>query len=615
MASGGQNDYLLGGNNDGKRSWSTIQCIGFAFVIAALVGFFSNLDRIIDGDSDSGSTPSPPSLPDSVVDVVTGDSDLSELATLVTNADLIDTLNNAEAVTVFGPTNEAFDAVTVPTNTTVLSELLKYHVIDQQSIPSSALSSGLVATTLQGETITCYIEGDNVYFYDSIGEPAQVTSADNEAKNGYVHVVNKVLIPGGVVTNATANIDELSLLNGALVAFGLDAVLSDPTAEFTVFAPTNDAVNDFVAASGNISASLLTYHVIPSKILSTNLTEDTRTEVQTVNGASLYVTRANDEVVVEDSLGREAVVTIANIASTNGVVHIIDEVLADKEFRNIVELAVENNDLTTLVSALTTANLTDALEGPGPFTVLAPTNEAFAAIDVPTNVTVLTDVLLYHVISGSIASTDISPGAVAQTLLSPGDNYDLGTVTATIVQLLDVGFYDNYGRNSTVITANIEATNGVIHIIDRVLLPGGTVANVTGTINELSQLNNALETFGLDETLNGASLNVTLFAPSNEAVSAFNGNIDAGLLLYHVVDDRYLAGFNLPEDETQVPTLNGTDITVINNGSGVFVRDVTGNEGQVTTANVNAVNGVVHIVDIVLDNQATTTTSSTTTTA
>jgi len=613
MASGGQNDYLLGGNNDGKRSWSTIQCIGFAFVIAALVGFFSNLDRIIDGDSDSGSSPSPPSLPDSVVDVVTGDSDLSELATLVTNAGLIDTLNNAEAVTVFGPTNEAFAAVTVPNDTTVVSELLKYHVIDQQSIPSSALSSGLVATTLQGETITCYIEGDNVYFYDSIGERAQVISADNEAKNGYVHVVNKTLISGGVVTNATANIDELSLLYGALVANGLDAVLSDPTSEFTVFAPDNDAVGAF---TGNISASLLTYHVIPSKILSTELAEDTRTEVQTVNGASLYVTRANDEVVVEDSLGREAVVTIANIASTNGVVHIIDEVLADTEFRNIVELAVGNNDLTTLVSALTATGLDEALEGPGPFTVLAPTNEAFALINSTVaglNVTQLTDVLLYHVISGSIASTDISPGAVAQTLLSPGDNYDLGTVTAFLIDDT-VGFYDNFGGNSTVITANIEATNGVIHIIDRVLLPGGTVADVTGTITELSTLNDALKSFGLNDTLAG-DVNVTLFAPSNEAVSAFNGNIDAGLLLYHVVGDRFLAGFNLPEGNTSVPTLNGTDITVINNGSGVFVRDVTGNEGQVTTANVNAVNGVVHIVDIVLDNQATTTTSTTTTTA
>jgi len=596
-------DYLLGNSNDGKRSWSTIQCIGFAFVIAALVGFFSNLDRIIDSDSDSGSSPSP-ALPASVVDVVTDNSDLTSLAGALQTAGLIDTLNSEGPFTVFGPTNEAFAEVTVPTNTTVLSELLTYHVLSGE-VKAADLSSGLVATTLQGETITCYLDGDMVYFFDSTGAMAMVSSPDNSAQNGVVHVVNKVLIPGGIVPNATANIAQLSLLNGALAAYGLDTVLAGE-GPFTVFAPNNDAVDDF---GGNISATLLTYHVIPAKVLSTDLPDGNETEVETYNGEILKIRRDGDAVEIEDVLGRTAEVTIANIASTNGVVHIIDEVLAPAEFRNIVELAQENEDLSTLVSALATAGLVDALSGPGPFTVLAPTNEAFAAVDVPTNTTVLSQLLTYHVISGAILSDDLTNGLVAPTLLS-GASAVLDTVTASLVGET-VGFYDSFGAKSMVSVANIVATNGVIHIVDAVLIPGGTVANVTGTVDELSSLNGALATNGLLATLNGDAANFTLFAPSNEAVSAFNGDIDTDLLLYHVLGDRYLST-DIPAGETPLPTLNpnGTAVTVINNGSGVFVRDVNGNAGAVTTANLNSVNGVVHIIDIVLDDVVETTTTT-----
>jgi len=594
MATGQQSDYLLGNaNNDGKRSFSLIQCLGFALVIGALVGFFSNLDRIIDGDDDSSGNSPSPALPASVVAVVTDNADLSTLASALTSAGLIETLSGAGPFTVFGPTNEAFNAITLPTNESVVSSILTYHVVSGD-IKAADLTSGLVATTLQGETITCYLDNGGVFFYDSKGGLAQVTDADNSAQNGVVHTINRVLIPGGVVNDSIANIAMLSSLDGALVANGLDIVLAGEGA-FTVFAPNNEAVSDF---TGTIDSDLLTYHVIPSKILSTDLVDGVTVEVVTVNGATLKVTRDGDAVLIEDALGRDAEVTVANIASTNGVVHIIDEVLAPIEYRTIVDLAVATDDLSTLVTALTTADLVDTLSGPGPFTVLAPTNEAFAAIVVPSNVTDLTNVLLYHVINGAIVSGDLSDGLVAPTVLG-GQN----TVTANLVG--GVGFFDSMGGKSLVITADIVASNGVIHIVDAVLIPSGTVNDVTSNVETLSSLDGALVANGLNTTLAGPG-NYTLFAPSNDAVTAFvaeNGVIDSELLLYHVLPARYLSA-DIPDGETVLPSANtaGTELTVINNGSGIFVRDVNGRVGAVTTANLNTMNGVVHIIDIVLDN-------------
>jgi len=218
-------------------------------------------------------------------------------------------------------------------------------------------------------------------------------------------------------------------------------------------------------------------------------------------------------------------------------------------------------------------------------------------------------VLLYHVINGEVMSTELTDGLVAPTFLGGNVAYQ-NTVTASLVDST-VGFYDSMGGKALVSTADIEASNGVIHIVDAVLIPGGTVNEVTANVPTLSALDGALRANGLNDTL-ALSANYTLFAPSNDAVTAFvadNGVIDADLLTYHVLADRFLS-INIPEGETTLPTLNAdAQVTVINNGSGVFVRDVRGRVGQVTTANLNTMNGVVHIIDIVLDDVATTTTT------
>jgi len=279
------------------------------------------------------------------------------------------------------------------------------------------------------------------------------------------------------------------------------------------------------------------------------------------------------------------------MGGSNGVVHIIDIVLARAEFRTVVELALGRDDLSTLVSALTTAGLVDTLNGAGPFTVLAPTNDAFDAIVVPSNVTVLTDVLLYHVIGANVLSTDLSSGLIATTLNG-------GSATA----ILDTGvfFYDSNGRSSQVTEADVVGTNGVIHIVDTVLLPGGTVNDIVSNIPSLSTLNGALIANGLNTTLADPSGTFTLFAPNNDAVAAFNGDVTADVLTYHVLAAEYISD-DIPDGLTTLTTVNGATVGVTKSATGITVEDQADRIATVTnTFNIKGTNGVVHVIDIVL---------------
>jgi uncharacterized surface protein with fasciclin (FAS1) repeats len=157
----------------------------------------------------------------------------------------------------------------------------------------------------------------------------------------------------------------------------------------------------------------------------------------------------------------DAQVVIADIVTTNGVIHVIDTVLLP---RDIVETAVADGRFTTLAAALEAANLLDTLKGPGPFTVFAPTDEAFAKLpegtvkallaDIPS----LSNILLYHVVSGEVFAADV---------------VNLESAATAQGQSIAVRVEDGkvFLNDSQVIITDIAATNGVIHVIDAVLLP------------------------------------------------------------------------------------------------------------------------------------------------
>merc|ERR1711884_131681 len=193
--------------------------------------------------------------------------------------------------------------------------------------------------------------------------------------------------------------------------------------------------------------------------------------VATVEGKNVHVVKTHKGVYVGPSVKELKTVVGADNLASNGVAHIIDGVLlptsklAD-ELPNIVELAQSVDDLSTLVAAVVAGDLVETLSSPGPFTVFAPTNEAFAALPAgtldtllkPENKGQLVDILIYHVLPAKVLSTDLKPKQVVKTV----EGKDL---------LVTIYKGNVYANKAKVVGADSLASNGVAHIIDGVLLP------------------------------------------------------------------------------------------------------------------------------------------------
>ncbi len=245
---------------------------------------------------------------------------------------------------------------------------------------------------------------------------------------------------------------------------------------FTVFAPTDDAFAALPAGTldellkpenKQKLTDILLYHVVSGSVMAADVTA--LTSAATVLGKDVAVKVDMGNVYIN-----EAKVIITDIATSNGVIHVIDAVLlppsddaAMEEKNTIVDVAVADGRFNTLVAAVTAADLVETLSGEGPFTVFAPTDDAFAALPAGTldslllseNKQQLTDILLYHVVSGKVMAADVVGLTSAPTVLGKD-------VTITVKD-------GKVFLNDTVqvIITDVEASNGVIHVIDAVLLP------------------------------------------------------------------------------------------------------------------------------------------------
>lgn len=280
--------------------------------------------------------------------------------------------------------------------------------------------------------------------------------------------------------------------------------------------------------------------------------------------------------------------------------------------QNIVELAQGNNDLSTLVAAVQRAGLVDALTAEGPLTVFAPTNQAFSDLlsalgytkleDVP--VDALKNILLNHVVSGEVKSTALATGYV-ETLLP------FGTTTSYVNNYVDLSSGVKIG-GATVTTADVDASNGVVHIINKVIVPP-TVVNQALNNATFSTLVAALtrSDLGVDyvATLSGAGP-FTVFAPTNAAfaalltelgVSSLNDIPAATLnkvLQYHVVSGANVLSTQLTNGQ-EVTTFQGQKFTISLTG-GAKIQDAAGRTSNIIVTDVQGTNGVVHAIDKVI---------------
>lgn len=270
-----------------------------------------------------------------------------------------------------------------------------------------------------------------------------------------------------------------------------------------------------------------------------------------------------------------------------------------EEEKNIVETAMDNDDFGTLVDALVAADLDTTLsDESSQFTVFAPTDAAFAELDqaflddlIKDDIPTLAKILTYHVISGEVMSTDLSDGMRAETV---NGKYVTISIDGSDVMVDD----------AMVTTADIECSNGVIHVIDTVIVPKSNIVETAIENEDFNTLVDAVVAAGLDSTLSDESTQFTVFAPTDAAFAALDQTYLTNLvnndtenltkiLTYHVLSGKVMST-DLSDGMTAT-TVEGSDITITIVGSAVYVNDV-----QVTTADIECSNGVIHIIGEVL---------------
>ena len=274
-----------------------------------------------------------------------------------------------------------------------------------------------------------------------------------------------------------------------------------------------------------------------------------------------------------------------------------------EELQSIAEIAVAGG-FNTLVAALDAASLVETLSGEGTFTVFAPTDEAFAALpegmldELLADTETLSQILLYHVVGDVVMAEQVVTLDEAETLQG----------SKVAIEVIDGKVFLN---ESQVTSTDIEASNGVIHVIDAVLVPEMDEAVETKELQSIAEiavaggfntLVAALDAASLVETLSGEGT-FTVFAPTDEAFAALpEGMLDelladtetlSQILLYHVVGDVVMAEQVVTLDEAE--TLQGSKVAIEVIDGKVFL-----NESQVTSTDIEASNGVIHVIDAVL---------------
>lgn len=534
-----------------------------------------------------------------IVDAAVADGRFTTLVAALGATGLDATLDDpASTFTVFAPTDDAFallgqetiDSLLADTDT--LSDILTYHVISGEVDAAAAIAAaGTTVEMVNGDSVGLSLDGDSLLVNTST-----VIITDLQTDNGIIHVIDAVLLPPAEKGEPTMNIVETAVgagtfttLVAALQATDLDVALADPDASYTVFAPTDDAFAmigeetlNTLLANPEVLTEILLQHVVEGEVSSVT--------AFTLNGMSVETLSTNLIPVAINSSTDSltfggANVIIKDIYTTNGVIHVIDTVIvADVEVptssMSIVDVAAASGSFTTLVAALQATGLDTVLADlDTDFTVFAPTDAAFALLGEEAIAALLNDaealqnILLYHVVSGSVVLQD---AAVAKA------QSEDKMVTMANEQMSSLSFADGnlYLNKSAVSAANVMADNGVIHVVDQVILPPTAKGEPTMSIVDVavgnpdfSTLVSALTAADLVTTLADETATFTVFAPTNAAFAKIEASALSGLLadtdaltnvlLKHVISGAEVNSLSaFAANGAMVETASGDDVGI-----------------------------------------------------
>jgi transforming growth factor-beta-induced protein len=578
------------------------------FVLAACTP--EEEEQVVDDDPivDEEPNEEPVEEPMSIIDVATEAGSFTTLLAALDEADLTTTLDSEGSYTVFAPTDEAFndllDALDIEAADLLadpdLANILLYHVLAGEYLAADVVANApFTMETLQGFGVDFSVMDGMAYIND-----AQIVTTDVMADNGVIHIIDQVILPQDTIIGVAEAAGNFSILLTALETAGLTEAL-DSSINHTVFAPTDEAFADLLAAL-EIEASdlladpnledILLYHVLRGEFTAADVVANAPFTMETLQGFGVDFSVMDGMAYIN---GVQIVTT--DIQARNGVIHVIEEVILPED--TIVGVAKAAGSFSILLTALDTAGLTDTLNSPGEFTVFAPTDEAFADLLAALEIEAadlladpdLANILLYHVLSGEYLAADVVANAPFTMETLQGFGVDFSVMDGMA-----------YINGAQIVTTDIQARNGVIHVIDEVILPEDTIVGVAEAAGSFTTLLAALDTAGLTDTLNSPG-EFTVFAPTDAAFTDLLAALEieaadlladpdlANILLYHVLSGEYLAADVVANAPFTMETLQGfgVDFSVMDGMAYI-------NGAQIVTTDIQARNGVIHVIDEVI---------------
>eukprot|EP00755_Sulcionema_specki_P039367 Sspe_Gene.24275::Locus_9588_Transcript_2_2_Confidence_0.667_Length_13454::g.24275::m.24275 len=581
------------------------------------------VDRVVLPPGLSLPTP-PPSSGNTVYDVLRSRPDLTSFTTLIDRSTLISTLKGPGTLTVFAPTNTAMAKLPsgvvalLNHNLSDLKAALYHHIAPRTVSASAAPASSPLETLATGEPLV--IRQDTVSVV--IEGTAVIQDADMVGSNGVVHAITEFLPTSrlrmlGDLLEAVRTAPELQTLYSNLLTTQLATVLQG-SGPITVFAPTDTALQQ-----GGAVLETLQHHLVPSVYLTTEaLVQGAPGVVVPLAGTPIPYTAPP---LLLNSVAR---IVRGDIPASNGVLHIIDTLITvaappPPSTGTVFQILSSTSETTDFATMATTAGVQSLFSDASSLvTVFAPSNTAWNAMPFGTREVLarrpdlLSDVVRYHVISGAALTTAAAPFTSPSSTLQ-GGVLVMENVAGPNTLLIN--------RNSRVVQGNLQATNGMVHILDRVLLPPSTalptstVMDVIAASSAHTVLSVAIERSGFASVLSGSGP-VTLFAPSNDAFAAMhpeefdqlmaNPSAIAQFLRSHTVPEYLQTADLMQSAPGQFTTMSGSTVRYSAGGTvgrsftveqvSQLILNPTSSNARITTPDRSASNGIVHVVNSVL---------------
>ena len=532
----------------------------------------------------------------------------------------------SQSYTVFIPTEAAWTAygrgglAVLDGNQTELIEVLRYHIVQGVSLNSAQAAASSPLSTSTGDTLT--VQPDGLGFI--VNAVSAIVGPDIAAANGHIHLINRVLTrPNSLSASSTImevirTRQDLTQANNLLMNTAFGTQLNNLGNFYTIFVP-NDAAFSLLSIQqiNELRANPLTIDRVFRHLTSSRYIPVNETNMITVASLDIPNDLVYDPRRLVNSLPLlNGTVTISGyVFASNGIIYLTDQVLLPPSVLlplDVTELVQSYANLSTTFNYLSQTGYATTLRGPGPWTIFAPTNDAWDELAsgikgyLSSEAVALQSVMSLHIIQNGIYNSAQLPGLGAITSLQGGQ---------LLVTLQGLSLVVN--SRATVTLPDRLASNGIVHLIESVLITPQPntlpTTNIVGTVgNQPLHLSTAYQAVlnSFSTTLGSAPGPITFLAPSNEAFSSLTQNQLTTLmadttrlsrvLAYHSIP-RYLTVNDLLTTplETQYPTLDGVN-TLQKNINGNFI-----NINSVATVNRSfsdlvATNGIVHTVDRLL---------------